>query len=511
MKTQKIKYFILCLLVAFSGLMQAQEKSIREELQELRERTRLQNESLFKTVDSPQRQQNYQTIRSEENFDFSDFPKDKKWSLEECIQYAISKNINIQQLRLNMELAEIKINTAKSSRVPNLNLSLGQEWNFGRAQDLSSEFYDQNQSHTNVAAQSIIPVFTGFRIPNQIEQSKIDLKAATEDLEKAKEDLALNITYLFLQVLLNKEIYNISKEQLDLVEEQVERTVRLVEAGNVPRSQLYEIEAQFAKDTITVVEAQNFYDLALMKLAQSIELERFSNFDILIPEFEGEIISKFINSIQPAEIIYDNAVNFKPVILGQEYRVQSSEKGVKIAQSAYFPQIDFFLGAGSNYYHIYEPTKMTNPFTQQAVELNPPFAEQFCNYGGRMFGFSVNIPIFNRNQTRNQVRSAKIDVQNQELILENLKKTLYKEIHTAYKYATSAQEKYSVSWRAVKSATESFEFAKRRYEVGNATVYEFNEARTRLIQSQSEQAQAKYEYILRTKILDFYNGIAIKL
>jgi len=123
----------------------------------------------------------------------------------------------------------------------------------------------------------------------------------------------------------------------------------------------------------------------------------------------------------------------------------------------------------------------------------------------------MDIPIFNRNQVRNQVRSAKIEILNQQLILENNKKTLYKEIQTAYKNATAAQEKYRASERAVKSASESFEYVRKRYELGNATVFEFNESRTRLIQSQSELAQAKYEYILRTKILDFYNGIPITL
>ena len=145
------------------------------------------------------------------------------------------------------------------------------------------------------------------------------------------------------------------------------------------------------------------------------------------------------------------------------------------------------------------------------MELNRSFSEQFKNYGTKLIAFNLNIPIFNRFQTRNQVRSARVDILNQQLILENNKKTLYKEIQTAYKNATAAQEKYKASGRSVKSASESFDYAQKRYESGKATVFEFNEARTRFIQSQSEQAQAKYEYILRTKILDFYNGMPIKL
>ena len=298
---------------------------------------------------------------------------------------------------------------------------------------------------------------------------------------------------------------------MELVSIQVERTVRLVEAGNVARSQLYDIEAQLAKDSVTVVEANNFLELALLDLAQSLELERHTDFDILIPEFEGDIISRYIKSLISPDIIYDNAVNIKPVIKGQEYRVESSVKSMKIAESAFYPQVDFFIGSGRNFFHTYKPSEQISLITHEPIELNPPLSEQFRNYGASMFGFNISVPIFNRFQTRNQVRSAKIDILNQQLILENFKKTLYKEIQMAHKNATAAREKYNASWRAVKAANESFEYARKRYEVGNATVFEFNEARTRLIQSQSEQAQSKYEYILRTKILDFYNGIPIKL
>ena len=522
METRKEILLLFGLLFALNSLVQAQEKSIREELQELRERTRMQNEILGKpnSITLPAQEAIQQKKQEEEKYEIifrrNEIPilnqsKNKKWSLEECIQYAINQNINIKQLQLQQELAGIQQNTAKNSRLPNLNASMEQEWNFGRIQDLLGEFNDRNQSRTSFNAQSIVPIFTGFRIPNQVERTKFDFHAATQDLEKAKEDLSLNITFLFLQVLLNKELYNISVEQLELVETQVERTILLVEAGNVPKFQLYDIEAQVAKDSVTVIEAQNYLDLALLDLAQSLELERNTDFDIYIPNIEGDIISIFSKSLQPPDIIYENAINFKPVIKGQEYRVESSRKALKVAESGYYPQIDFLLGIGTNYYHVFKPSEQINPITNEPMVLNHSFPDQIRNYGARLFGFNMSIPVFNRYQVRNQVSSAKIDILNQQLILENNKKTLYKEIQTAYKNATAAQEKYRASWRAVKASSESFEYARRRYELGSATVFEFNEARTRFIQSQSEQAQAKYEYILRTKILDFYNGIPIKL
>ena len=520
---------LFSILLTFNCL--SQQKTMQEEMQELRKRTEKQKELLNdQNKTETEKTETEKTEKTEKNdsigkgkadtipvtntkkdMQTSKLLNNHKWSLEECIKYAIEHNISIKQLQLQQEDAEIQENTAKSSRLPNLNATLGREWSYGKAQDLLGDFNDLNQSRTNIYVQSIIPIFTGFKISNQIERSKLDLQAATQNLEKAKEDLSLNITSLFLQVLLSKELYYINDKQLELGKTQIERTQLLIEAGNVPKSQLYDIEAQVAKDEVSVVDAQNNLDLALLDLAQSLELERYTDFDIYFPNINDDVITRYINSIQPPDNIYKNALNIKPIIKGQEYRVQSSKKALKVAESGYYPQLNFSIGLGTSYYHISKPSEQINPITNEPMILNPSASEQISDYGTRLIGFNMDIPIFNRNQVRNQVRSAKIEILNQQLILENNKKTLYKEIQTAYKNATAAQEKYRASERAVKSASESFEYVRKRYELGNATVFEFNESRTRLIQSQSELAQAKYEYILRTKILDFYNGIPITL
>jgi len=511
METRKGIALLISLLFTLTGLMHAQQKTLREELEELRERTRIQNEMLGKSISTDSTHfeipQDNRIIPQEDRI----IPKDNKWSLEACIQYAINNNINIKQLQLRQEEAEIHRNTAKNSRLPNLNASMGLDWSYGKSESLTGEFYDLNSSNNNINAQSVFPIFTGFRIPNQIARAELDWKAAIQNLEKAKEDLSIHITSLFLQANFYKELFNVSEKQLELSNIQVGRTKLLIESGSVPKSQLYDIEAQVAKDTVTAIEALNNYEIALLDLAQSLELERYTDFDIYFPEIEGDIITMFRRSLQPPDVIYENALIIKPVIKGQEYQVESSKKTLKIAEAGYYPQIDFTIGYGTRYHHIYKPSEQVNPITLEPIELNPSFSKQIGNYGTKYFGFSMNIPIFNRFQTRNQVRIARIDILNQQLILENNKKTLYKEIQTASKNAMAAQEKFRASERAVISANESFEYVRKRYEIGNATVFEFNEARTRLIQSQSEQIQAKYDFILRTKILDFYNGIPIQL
>ncbi len=416
----------------------------------------------------------------------------KQWSLEECIQHAIDHNISIKQIEIQKENAEINLNTSQMSRLPDLNAGIGQNFNF------QSGYENMDQANTGLSISSSTPIFTGFRISNEIAKNRLELKAATESLEKAKEDLSLHIASLFLEVLFNKELLKINQEQLNLSQSQIEKTQALVQVGKVPMSQLYDIESQVAKDEVSVIEAENNLNLAFLDLIQALELEQLTEFDVYAPEF-GDVVAEYMSSVQPPHIIFNNAVQIKPVIKEQEYRLSSAEKTLNIAKSGYLPSLNLGLGYGSNYIYRYN------------AENNDPFSEQMNKNKGAYINLNLNIPVFNRFSVRNQVRSAKLNINNQQLALDNTKKTLYKEIQTAYLNATAAQEKYRASDKAVKASSESFKYAQERYEVGKSSVFEFNEARTRFIQSQSEQIQAKYDYIFRTKILDFYNGIPIKL
>ena len=435
----------------------------------------------------------------------------KPWSLEDCIHYAIEHNITIKQLVVQKNVAEVNLNTSKMSRLPDLNASGGQNWSFGRTQVQTGLYENSNQSNTNLNVNSSIPLFTGFRIPNQIARDKLDLETTVQNLEKAKEDLALNVASLFLQVLFNKELLKISQEQLSLGESQIERTRALTDAGKVPLSQLYDIQAQAANDKLSVVQAQNNLRLALLDLSQSLELPLTDDFDVLVPAF-GDVVEEYMSSVQPTETVYGNAVQIKPVIKAQELQVKSAEKTLAIAKSGYYPTLSFGMGIGTNYFYSYSLKDYTDPNTGTLIHpTNASLSSQFKNNLNEGIGFSLSIPIFNRFSVRNQVRNAKFNIENQQLALESAKKTLYKEIETAYLNALAAQEKYKASQQAIKSTSESFNYAKERFETGKSTVFEFNDALTRWMRSQSEEIQAKYDYIFRTKILDFYNGIPIKL
>ena len=424
------------------------------------------------------------------------------WSLKACIDYAYAHNIQLQQQVEEQESRKVELHTSRHSWLPALNANMGQSFQFGRSTSKSGVIIDQNAANTTFNINLDMPIFDGFKIPNDIAARKLDLQAAIESLNKAKEDLAVNVASFYLQVLYNKELERVAQLQVDLDKEQVSKTAAMVDAGKVPLSQLYDIKAQLAKDEVTLTEAANNVQLALLDLAQSLELERSDrSFDIVTPQIT-DAVAENMSSILPPETIFDQAVTFKPQIKEQEYLLESQKRMLKVAQAGYYPKLNFGASYSNGYYH----TSMGGEFADTRS-----FGDQLKQNGQKIVGFSLSIPLFNRFQVRNSVRSARIGINNQQLMLENSKKTLYKEIQQAYYNATAAQEKYQASDKSVAASKEAFDYAQVRYAAGKSTVFEFNEAKTKYAQSLAEQAQAKYDCIFRAKILDFYRGTPLKL
>ena len=424
------------------------------------------------------------------------------WSLEACINYAYANNLQLKQKMEEQEARKVELHTSKHSWLPAVNANMGQSFQFGRSTSKSGVIVDQNAANTTFNINLDMPIFDGFKIPNDIAARKLDLQAAIESLNKAKEDLAVNIASYYLQVLYNKELQRVAQLQVDLDREQVNKTEAMVNAGKVPLSQLYDIKAQLARDEVTLTEATNNVQLALLDLAQSLELERSDrSFDIVTPQIT-DAVAENMSSILPPETIFDQAVTFKPQIKEQKYLLESQKRMLKVAQAGYYPKLNFGASYSNGYYH----TSMGGEFADTRS-----FGDQLKQNGQKIVGFSLSIPLFNRFQVRNSVRSARIGINNQQLLLENSKKTLYKEIQQAYYNATAAQEKYTASDKSVASSREAFSYAQARYEAGKSTVFEFNEAKTKYAQSLAEQAQAKFDFIFRAKILDFYRGTPLKL
>jgi len=425
----------------------------------------------------------------------------KQWTLDDCIQYAITNNITLKQREKDEESRKIEMQISQNSWIPNVNATFGQNLDFGRTPSREGVIIDRNSANSSFNLQMNMPVFNGFKIANNIAARQLNLKAATESLQKAKEDLSLYVASYYFQVLYNKEILAIAELQVKLTKEQVARTEVLVEVGRVPLSQLYDINAQLAKDEVTLTEATNNVSLSLLDLVQALELERLgTDFDVVQPEIRN-VLTDNMRSVIPPDDVYDNAVTFKPHIKEQEYMLESRKKMLKVAQADYYPRLSVFANYGNGYYRYYG----------NADDVSVPFSDQLKQNERKTIGLSLTIPIFNRLDIRNNVRLNRVAVVSQELTMENSKKTLYKDIQQAYFMAVAAQDKFVASEKSVAATREALTYAEERYAAGRSTVFEYNESKTKYAQSLSEQAQSKYNFIFRAKVLDFYNGLPIKL
>lgn len=418
---------------------------------------------------------------------------DKTWNLKQCIDYAIAHNITIKQQVDQQRQQELSLNTAKNSRLPGVSGSLDNSFNFGRGLTQSNTYTNRNTMMTGLQVGATVPIFTGKQIPNQIHLEEWNLKAATADLEKAKDDLSVNIAYAYLQVLYYKELWQVAQQQTALSQTQVEQKEGFFKVGKAAESDVYEVKAQLAQDQLDETKAENNYRLALLDLSQLLELPSPDNFAVTEPSpTDAETLIP-----ENPESIYQMAVALKPSVKAEEYRLKGTENSIRIARSGYMPQISLTAGLSTNYYNIFGGDNST-------------FARQMRDNFNKSIGISVSIPIFDRYATRNKIRQAKIAQHTQQLALESVKKTLYKEIQQAYYNAVASQAQYRSSLTAEESAKASFTLMSKKYDNQKATATEYKEAKTTLEKAESNRVQAKYDYLFRMKILNFYKGEAIE-
>ena len=332
-----------------------------------------------------------------------------------------------------------------------------------------------------------MPLFTGFKTSASISRNKFDVLAAEANKELIENNLSLNVTNYYFQILLNKEIYRIAQEQIRLTKEQEIRTRILIENRKVPQSQLYDVKAQLADDELVATEARNSLRLSFLDLMQLMELKGEEYFDV--DSLDESIVS--MESVTP-EGIYASALSCMPQIKQAHYSLQSKVKSTKVVKSGYYPQL--FLGAGINTGYYYSRRAM-----------NPSFYQQFKNNMQKSIYFTLSIPLFDRFSTRNQVKTARLEENNARLSLENEKKSLYKDIEKAYMDALAAFEKYESTTKAVAANREAHRYALEKYMAGKSAVYEYNEIKMKLADALSQQSQTKYTYLLKERILAFYS------
>ena len=417
--------------------------------------------------------------------------QEKQWTLRECCDYAVEHSISIKQRENACRQQELQLSTAKNSRLPDLNASASQNFSFGRGLTEANTYSNTNTSSTSSSLGTSVPIFTGFQIPNQIKLSQLNLEAATADLEKAKDDIRMQVAQAYVQILYDLEIADVARRQIDIDSAQVVRLQAFVDNGKASEAELSQQKATLANSRLTATQADNNTRLAILALTQLLELPTPEGFAIVRPDLtagDGSAVA-----IPSPDAIYAEALGIKPEIAAQLLRLKGAAHSIKIAQAANLPSLSLSGGLGTNYY-------TTSGFKSDN------FSTQIKNNFSQYIGLNLNIPIFNRFQTRNNIRNARIEQENQQLQLDNTKKTLYKEIQQVYYNALNALSKEKSSEEALQSTKDAFQLMQAKYENGKATITEFNEAKNTYLKSESDLVQARYENLYQQALIEFYRG-----
>ena len=415
------------------------------------------------------------------------------WSLRECCDYAVEHNISIKQQQNQRRQQELTLSTSKNSRLPDLSGSVGQNFSFGRGLTAQNTYSNTNTSSTSFSLGTSMPIFTGFQIPNQIKLDQLNLEAATADLEKAKNDIRMQVAQAYVQILYDMEIAEVAHRQIEIDSMQVVRLQAFVDNGKAAEAELSQQKASLANSRLTATQADNNTRLAILSLTQLLELPTPDGFAIVKPNLDELVGLTGLSELITPDQIYAEALGVKPEILSQELKLKGTEHSIKIAQAGNLPTLSLSGGLGTNYY-------TTSGFKSDA------FGTQLKNNFSQYIGLNLNVPIFNRFQTRNNIRNARINQENQQLALENTKKTLYKDIQQVYYNALNAQSKEKSSEEALKSTKDAFQLMQAKYENGKATITEFNESKNTYLKSESDLVQARYENLYQHALIEFYRG-----
>ncbi|RKD92625.1 TolC family protein [Mangrovibacterium diazotrophicum] len=416
----------------------------------------------------------------------------ESWDLQKCIDYALENNIQVKQQQINTNYYDNLSKQARNNRLPGLSGSISQTYNFKNSQNSTGSYQSGDIHQVGASLDASLTLWNGFKLNNTVKQADFSLQARLQDLQKAKDDLMLNIAAAYLEILFADELIQVDKDQIAVTKSQVDRTGKLVKAGSLAKGSLLEIEAQLASEELNLVEAENSQQLAYLNLYQMLELPATESFVVEKPYLPVvRANSSVINSMD----VYRKAVQTRPEVKSAEFDLQASQKSVAIAKGQLYPSLALGANYSTYYYNIYEGSL----FSQFKEQARPSV------------GLYLSIPIFGKLQARTDISNANIDVLSRELDVQNTKNVLRKEIETAYTNAVASLKKYMASTKAVESMQEAFRYTEEKFNVGMVNSVEYNQAKNNLTKAQSDLAQAKYEYIFRTKILDFYNGIPIQL
>ncbi|WKD85661.1 Outer membrane protein TolC [Polaribacter huanghezhanensis] len=429
-------------------------------------------------------------------FSFSGLSQ-KKWDLKEAVEHALKNNITIKKGELTIEKSKQNVVGSKGNFLPNLNASSGANLNFGSTIDpVSNGRISSTNFSSSYRLSSGITVFNGFRLLNTYKRNQLTVIGNQLDLQKIKDDISLNVVNSYLNILFAKENLAVAKVQAKISKKQIEVAKDQVEAGSKPKGELLNAQSAYANDLQTVVSLENTLDIALLGLAQLLQVDP-NNFDVANIDVGAPSASLLFKS---PDVVYKKAVITRPEILSAKLQGEYGELQIAIAKSGFLPTVTASADAGTNYSHR---------FTIFQGQRNDYFFKQLNDNFGYGVGVSLSIPIFNRFQNKVNLNRAIIDKEDSELNLQSAKLGLQQEIQRAFLDAKAALKSYEAAKLSLDAQQEAFKNAQQRYTYEAITSFEFDQVRNRLVNAESTLIRAKFDYVFKTKVLKFYYGESV--
>ncbi len=415
----------------------------------------------------------------------------KKWTLEECVDYAIKNNISVKQSELDLKTSDIEKLEAVGGFLPTLNANANYSINTGASiNPVTNQFQNETFKSFSAGANSNITLFNGLANWKTLQRTKLNKIANSYRLDKMKDDIALSVANSYLQILFNKEQLKVQKNQNLITKENIKRTEELIEAGTLPAGDIYELQATDATQQQQIISTENALLISKIALCQTLLLDEYATFDI-----SDEIIdlpmSNVTNETQEA-ILTKAKESVKDVKIAMS-NVDIAKKDVSISRSSYLPTLSGFFGYNTRWAE-------STPFN---------FADQLSLFDGTAIGLQLNVPILNGFATRGRVQRAKINQERSEFQLKQAELDLERNVYQAYNDVINAKKSFEAAQKTLEARKQSFNFSKERFDVGLMNSFDFSQASFAYENAQSDVLRTKYDYIFRTKILEFYFGIPL--
>ncbi len=448
-----------------------------------------------------------------------------KLSLQEAVNIALKNNISVKQSENQVLLNDIQLKQSKNNQLPSATGSINESFNFGRSLDpFTNTYIEKNINYNSISINANVTIFNGFLLKNTILQNDILLKATQLDLQAMKENISLQVVLAYLNVLNAQDILTISQSQTQITNLQIQRTEKLVQAGSLPQSNLLDLKAQLATEETTVINNQSTLDLAKLSLLQLLNDKNIT--DVSVERLSVPVPATNVPYDASPFKIFEIAKKNQPTILAADLRIQGAMKGIDIAKAGFLPTISAGASFGGNQSNAQKTYRLdgtttsnlgTVSFNGQDIPLivsQPKYVEdgtvayfqQLKNTANYGFGFNASIPIFSRFLNKNRVAQAKIQKNNADLSAQLARQTLRQNIEQAYTNMNNAAKRYDALTVQVTALEESFRAAESKFGAGAIDFVNYSLQKTNLDKARGNQVQAKYDFIFRTKILDYYQN-----